>query len=163
VAPVAVTRSRGSVLVAVLMLLAILFILGLAMLTKQMQAYRGAALMKEGAQAEALAEAGLEDARVKWEKDYEFPPPGPPDQTTFTYAEELRTAGNVLIGNYEVTVDRAYAGPPTWLLRIAVTGTAGSTSKRLLAELDLSPKVRTNPAADNPNLGRFLMVQVYAP
>lgn len=157
------TRVRGSVLVAVLMLLSILFILGLAMLTKQMQAYRGATLMKEGAQAQAAAEAGLEDARVKWEKDYLFPPPGPPEQTSFTYAEELRTAGNVLVATYEVTVDRAYAGPPTWLLRIAVTGTAGNTSKHLLAELDLAPKVRSNPAADNPNLGRFLEVQVYAP
>lgn len=159
---------RGSILVAVLMLLAILFILGIAMLHKQMQAYRGATLLKEGAQAQALAEAGLEDARIKWEKDYLFPPPAAPDQVAFTYSEDLRDSAGRLVGSYEVTVDATYAGPPALLLRITSVGTCGprgqrATRKRLYGELDLAVKQRANPALDNPNLGRFLGVRLDAP
>lgn len=159
---------RGSILVAVLMLLAILFVLGLAMLTKQYQAYQGATLIKESAQAQAVAEAGLEDARVKWQKDLLFPPAGTPDQTVFSYSEDLTDSAGKVVGSYEVRLDQTYAGAPTWLLRILVVGTAGPRSqpgarKTLLAELDLAEKVRTDPSLDNPNLGRFLEVQIYDP
>ena len=159
---------RGSALVAVLMVLAVLFVLGLAMLTKQVQAYQGSHLVLEGAQAQAVAEAGLEDARLKLEKDLDFPPRSTPDQTSFTYSEDLLDGSGRLVGTYEVTVDRLYAGPPTWLIRITVTGTCGphgerASSQRLVAELDVAEKSRSGSGADNPNFFRFVEVQSEGP
>ena len=67
--------------------------------------------MQKAARARGLAEAGLEDARVKLDKDVNFPPPGDVDQTLFTYTEEVRDYSNKIVGYYTVTVDSRWKVP----------------------------------------------------
>lgn len=144
-----VARRRGSILIATLLLLSLLLVAGLGLHGAQAQRYRGAAALGRQTAALALAEAGLEDARVKLEKDPLFPPRGAPEQAVFRYSEDLGA------GSYTVTVDRTFAGPPHFLLVVRAQGRAGSrdeteTRVTLVAEMDQAVEVRggsgPNPA-----------------
>lgn len=92
-------------LIISLLLLLLLMLGGMVLLGQRAAQFRGAALVPKTAQARALAQAGLEDARVKLEKDLNFPPPGDQNQTIFVYNEPVRDLDNVLVGYYVVTVD----------------------------------------------------------
>ncbi len=107
--------------------------------------------------ARFLAEAGLEDARIKLEKDGTFPPLADPAQTLFTYSESLTDiAGTTELGRYSVTVDisrRAQNG----IIAIRSEGSLSqspSYRRVLYAELDLSGDLSTNP-----NYFRYLHIE----
>jgi type II secretory pathway pseudopilin PulG len=141
-------RPRGSALIAVLLLLVVLLILGMAFLTQQSLLYRASSQAQLSVAARAIAEAGLEDARGKLEKDLDFPPDADPDQKIFTYTEVLTDITDTReIGQYAVTVDftnRTKNG----IISITSVGTlAGDTNARriLYAELDVSDDLATNP------------------
>lgn len=124
-------------MIAVLLLLSVLLTMGLALQASQVERYRGASSATQRAVALSLAEAGLEDARVKLEKDPLFPPPGTTEQEQFTYSEDLDEQGS-----YTVTIDRTYAGAPHRILLLRSVGCAGKRGSplarhALIAELDL--------------------------
>lgn len=155
--------KRGSAIIAVLMLVSMFFVMGVAMLSSQSMAYRGAAQARAGQQALALAQAGLEDARSKLEKDPFFPPPGALDQKSFTYTEDLTDLDGKAAGRYQVTIDRTRAAEPYLILTVTSVGIQGegtenSARKRLTAELDVSKTLRTDPTLKNPNCYRILRV-----
>lgn len=145
---------RGSALVAVLVSLTIFAILGAALLQRQRLAYSEATHGKQGLQALALSQAGLEDARLKLEKDYRFPPPGDPSQTSFDYSETLLDWNGKVVGKYQVCIDRSHAREPHYIVRVEsigfVTSQSGENHRSgLVAEFDVSPTRRTNPAQVN--------------
>lgn len=135
-------RRRGFVLIAALLVTLILVVAGMAYLGSRVSQYRGAAKGLEGAQARALARAGLEDARVKLEKDYRFPPPSAQDQTVFTYSEDV-TDGATVVGHYTVSVNTTYENGPYTVIRITSVGVVGSRANpsaqaTIHADLDAS-------------------------
>ncbi|MHC9539749.1 MAG: hypothetical protein AB9903_09515 [Vulcanimicrobiota bacterium] len=155
-------REKGSLLIMSLLLSLVLLILGMAFLTVKSMRYKGSAMAGAYAQVSAIAEAGIEDARIKIAKDPEFPPPGDKDQNVFCYSESvLDIDGTTLIGTYTVTIDSSMNYPPYLVIRITSTGLAGPleepyAKKTIETELDMSEKLRDNPAAVNPNFFRFI-------
>lgn len=141
---------RGFMIVAALFLVLILLIMSLAFLSKKVLQYRGAVLLKHSALARALAEAGLEDARVKLERDLAFPPPGGEDQEVFSYTEDVYD-GTTRLGSSTVTVDTTWETTPYAVIRITSRGIAGPAEdplavRELVAELDVAPDTgRTLP------------------
>ena len=104
-------KRRGFLLILSLLLCVFLLLCGMAFMGKRAAQYRGAFAMQKGIRARALAEAGLEDARVKLDKDVSFPPPGDRDQTLFTYSETVRDSAGQVVGSYTVTVDSRWKVP----------------------------------------------------
>ncbi len=102
---------RGFVLVFSLLLLLLMALGGMILLGQRAAQYRAAALAPKTALARALAQAGLEDARVKLEKDLNFPPPGDLNQVLFSYEEAVRDLDGQLVGHYFVTVDGRHRVP----------------------------------------------------
>lgn len=146
---------------AVLLFLSLLLIMGMAMLASQALRYRGAVAAREGALALSLAEAGMEDARVKLQKDPDFPPPGAPEQKTFSYAEELLSPDGRPVGRYVVMLDALYAPPPHQVLRVRATGTVGERGQRgasrtIYGELDLARKLREDATQPNPRCHEWI-------
>ncbi len=76
-----------------------LVIVGLAYLGTRAQLYRSATRSVAAAQAQALAWAGLEDAKAKLHKIYSFPPAGALGQETYTYFEEVTDSDGQLVGS----------------------------------------------------------------
>jgi len=154
--------ERGSLLITCLLLSLVLLILGMAFLAVKSMRYKGSAMAAAYAQVSAIAEAGIEDARIKIAKDPEFPPPGDKDQNVFCYSENLFDIdGTTLIGTYTVTIDSSMNCPPYLVIRITSTGLAGPlgepyAKKTIEAELDMSKTLRDNAAAVNPNFFRFI-------
>lgn len=104
-------RRHGFILVVCLLLLSLFLLGGMAMMGQRAAQYRGAAMLQKLARARALAEAGLEDFRVKLQKDQNFPPPGDQHQNLFTYSEIVTDMANNRVGHYTVTVDSRYRTP----------------------------------------------------
>jgi len=151
--------KRGSALISVLIGLSLLAILGAALLQRQRLAYAEATLARHGLQALALAEAGLEDARLKLEKDGWFPPPGAPTQPRFAYSESLEWQGKE-VGHYQVTIDRSHAFAPHYVLRVEAWGFEAEqgTRRGLMAEFDTCPHRRGQPDQPSPHPYRLLRV-----
>lgn len=103
---------RGFLLVVAMLLCLMLVVMGMGFLGKRGGQYQAALEQARAAQARALAEAGIEDAMLKLNKDLFFPPPGDGEQTQFSYSEELRDVGGELVGTYFVTVDSRRASSP---------------------------------------------------
>jgi Tfp pilus assembly protein PilX len=141
-------RSKGSALIAVLLLLVILLILGMAFLTQQSLLYRASSEAQLSVAARAIAEAGLEDARGKLEKDLDFPPDADPEQKIFTYSEALTDITNSTeLGRYAVTVDYTNKDK-NGIIAVTSVGTLSdqSNARRILyMELDVSDDFFTNP------------------
>lgn len=141
-------RLRGSALIAVLLLLVVLLILGMAFLTQQSLFYRASSEAQLSVAARAIAEAGLEDARGKLEKDLDFPPEADPDQKIFTYSEVLTDITDSReIGQYAVTVDFTNK-EKNGIIAVTSVGTlTGKNNARriLYIELDVSGDILTNP------------------
>jgi Tfp pilus assembly protein PilV len=136
------------VLIAVLLLLVILLILGLAFLTQQSLLYSATSQAQFSVAARAVAEAGLEDARGKLEKDLDFPPAADPDQKIFTYSEPLTDiTGTREVGQYTITIDQTNRKKNGIIAVTSVGSLAGtSTARRILyAELDVSGTFPANP------------------
>lgn len=133
---------RGVVIVLVLFTLAVLLLSGLGLLGSRALRQAGTRQQQEAAQAAWLAQAGLEDARVKLAKRLDFPPPGAMDQTTYSYSERLVDSRGAEVGHYVVTLDSTQLHEPFYLLRITSEGMVGPrqsprASRVLTATLDL--------------------------
>ena len=97
------------VLVAVLLILALLVIFGLVMLSKESAHFEAARRDAFSAQAFELAMAGLEDARVKLDKDYHFPRSNGSEQVLLSYSEVVYDLDEVTeLGSYRVTIDQRW-------------------------------------------------------
>lgn len=144
-----VKRHSGSALITVLLLISVLLILGMAFLTQRVQQSRAASAAESAAVARALAEAGLEDARVKLEKDQGFPPTDNDTQLKFSYTEEMTpVGGGAAIGSYTVTVDLEAKEDHSVVVVHSIGRVANSdpvVQTELYAELDLSGTISSNP------------------
>lgn len=156
-------KRRGAAMVSVLLLISLFFIMGAGMLARQKLAYEAAASARDGVVAEALAEAGLEDARIKLQKDRFFPPPGGPGQSCFTYSESLQDESGKRVGGYQVTIDLRYADAPAYQLKVTSTGSQGegtenSARRTLTAVFDSNPRLASDPLQPNPMCYRIVSV-----
>lgn len=154
-------RRRGFILVLALLLMVVLLLLAMGQLSAREAQYRAAIQASAGAQALALAEAGLEDARVKLNRDEDFPPRGAEDQNLFCYSEVvLDLDDSTVVGRYDVTVDLRWAGGETRVVRLSSVGIAGPVGtplarRKLTIELDFSETIRGTTTLD-PDLFRVL-------
>ena len=112
--------------VMALLILGVALVAGIGLMSSQVSNYRGVNAAMESAQALALAQAGLEDARLKLERDIDFPPAGDPGQLLFTYSEDVVIDGE-RVGAYRVSIDTSIASTDYDLLRITSTGLVGSS------------------------------------
>ena len=98
----AARRASGWLLLA--FVLAVALVAGMGLMMSQISNYHGVQSAEEAAQALYLARAGLEDARLKLERDLQFPPRGDgnymedtsaglQEQTLFTYSEDVLVDG----------------------------------------------------------------------
>lgn len=156
-------KRKGFILILSLFLCLLFFVVGIAYLSLKANQYRSASEAQRALQAKGLAEAGIEDLRIKLQRDSQFPPPiGDSDQ--YGYREQL-VVGGKLRGTYSVTLDNTYALPPYQLLIATVTGEVGNTAqdsasrRSFRVEIDLAPFVRSDPDTVNPRFRRFLSVQ----
>lgn len=117
-------QRRGVLLIVAMLVLSLLLILGMGLMSSQQARYRAAVHSVDSAQALCLAEAGLEDVRVKLEKDRAFPPEAADDQSSFSYSETMSGAGQEL-GSYYVEIDWSYDVAPYYLLKITTIGCVG--------------------------------------
>lgn len=135
---------RGGALVAVLLLIALLLVMALTQIARQPFQYRKARWTAGIARARALAEAGMEDFRVKWTHDLHFPPPPPDGSGSFTYSEEvLDFSTGVSRGTFRVTIDRTWDDPPYEVLRVSARGLAeGKAEYTIVGLWDLATEAR---------------------
>ncbi len=154
------TLRNGFALPTSLLLLIVIFVLGVGFLAKRISSYRGAVAAQTSSQAKQAALAGMEDVRVKLDKDYNFPPESGPGQELFTYSESLNDLAGTSVGGYRVTVDRHLQKLPYAVIRVRSEGWSGLANEpkaqhRIYAELDVSQLERgTN--TPNPNLYRWI-------
>jgi hypothetical protein len=146
---------KGFTLMLVLLLTAILLVLGMGLLSERTSQYRAALQASQGAVAEALAEAGLEDARVKLEKDADFPPRGAEDQVLYSYSETVANLSGQSVGTYVIVIDQRWRRPPWQIVRVTSIGTVGTADNPLARasatiEIDVAPFLRSGPP-DQPN------------
>lgn len=139
---------KGFLLVTALLIVAVMLLLGAGLLGSQAARYQAVGHQARVVQARALAMSGLEDARIKLEKDLFFPPPPGPGQTTFSYSETVALPGNPPFdeGTYAVLIDNSQTIDPNNYGVIVVTslGSLGPSDDpvaqyRIRAELDLRP------------------------
>ena len=110
--------------------------------------------------AELCNDLGLEEARLKLGKCYDFPPTRL-EQRQFTYSEDVAAAHGALPGSYTVTIDWRYAqaGEAYQVILVSSTGRLGPrhqvlAQRTLYAELDGAP-TRSGPAL-NPKLFHWI-------
>ena len=152
--------NKGFVLALVLLLSVIMLILGMAFIGSRALLYQGSSRVSDLAQAKALAEAGLEDARVKLDKDPDFPPPGRDEQDDFSYSEDVQDISGRTVGYYEVLINSTHRVGPYSVLRIKSIGRVGPREEpfaqhSIEAELDVSAEDRSNPTLSNPRHFQF--------
>jgi Tfp pilus assembly protein PilX len=138
---------RGSTLLAVLLILVVLLLLGMAFLTQQTHLYGAASQAQSAVAARAIAESGLEDARAKLEKDVGFPPAADPTQETFTYSEVLTDITDTdPVGQYTVTIDLSKKEKNGIISVTSVGSLARDNQVRrvLYGEIDVSGDMATN-------------------
>lgn len=151
---------RGFALVVSFLLLLVVFILGVGFLGQRTALYKEALATRNASQARVAALSGMEDCRVKLEKDTLFPPLGSAEQLVFTYSQPLLSVSGQVVGGYTVTVDRRLQLQPYALIRVTSIGFTGpadrpTASRRLYAELDISPAIR-GTYDPNPNFFRWI-------
>lgn len=155
-------KRRGFMLILSLLLLIILLVLGLGMMGKKVAQYRGAIQVGPATQALAIAESGLTDVLTKLNKDPDFPPAGDQTQSIYTYTENfLDLDGATVLGSYTIVLDCSLMTDPAGtnpygIYRIYSTGVFGASDRplaqrRLYAELDAAPWLRSDPSLPNPN------------
>lgn len=151
---------KGFALLVSLAIMTILLVLGMAFLYRRQAQYRAAAAAPYEAQARALCEAGLEDCRLKWQKDSHFPPRDSEDQKFFSYREALNDDGGTPVGSFTVTIDFQMADEPYKVARVTSVGAVESSGQplaqhKIMAEFDLSDLVRGSTAS-NPKYYQFI-------
>ena len=151
-------RRRGALLIVALLVLGVALVAGMGLMTSQVSNYRGVHSAEDAAMALCLAQSGLEDARLKLERDPLFPPRGdgnlmdqdsgdkPQEQTLFTYSEDILVNGS-RIGSYRVSIDTSFV-PSYQFVRVTSNGLVGSSeapSAQRTLKVDLD--VKTSRAA----------------
>lgn len=156
-------KRRGFLLVTSLLFVIMLLLLGMGFLGSQAARYKGARRAAQSAQAKGLALGGLEECRVKLERDVNFPPPpSGPNQFLFTYSERLDFPDGTP-GSYTVIIDRTYEQPPYQVWTVTSIGSVGPPDTpiaqyTLKAELDVAEQVR-GAATPNPNLFHYTHIE----
>jgi len=97
-------RIRAAILIATLFLSLILLIMGMALLSIKTSQMKSTVLTGQAVRARHLAEAGMEDAKIKLQKCVDFPQQVE-DQEEFTYREEVSDFDGNIIGIYKVTIN----------------------------------------------------------
>ena len=155
-------NRRGFMLILALFLLIAVVLTAMAFVGTRGLRYQEATRAVSHRKALALARAGIEDARVKLEKDSAFPPPGGLEQKIFTYQEEVTDLAKPdKVGSYMVAVDTTWCKDPYGVIVITSTGSTGDpdfpeATAVVRAELDVKPVNRVTGAAPNPNLYKFI-------
>lgn len=155
-------RRRGFMLIVALFLMVIVVVMGMAFLSTRGLRYTEATRSVAYRKALALARGGLEDARVKLEKDPRFPPPGGLEQTVFTYQEEVTALANgPRVGLYTVTVDTTWRKEPYGVILLTARGQVGDrdwpeATATVRAEIDVWATSRLTGTGVNPNLYRVI-------
>lgn len=131
----------------------VITIMGLAYVGSGASGYKGATKSLATQQALCLAESGIEDARMKLEKDSYFPPPQGDEGKVFSYTEDvLDIGGGNPMGSFEVVVDKTHGAEPYYIIRLTSTGRQQEAVKSVRAEIDICPFDRKDPTKANPNL-----------
>jgi len=155
-------KRKGFMLVVALFLMVVVAVMGMAFLSTRGLRYQEATRSVAHRRALAVAHAGLEDARVKLEKDPGFPPPGGLEQTVFTYQEELTALTNgPRVGLYTVTVDTTWRKEPYGVILLTSRGQVGDrdwpeATAVARAEIDVWPTSRLTGTGTNPNLFKVI-------
>lgn len=153
--------KRGSALIAVLLLLGFLMVLGMALLSKQTHHLRAATRARDAEAALELALAGLEEVRVKLDKDLRFPALRDTDQMTFSYQEEIFDIdGGPSVGFYIVRIDRRWEQEPYEVWRIRVEGVLGALDNPRARRLLEATFDRAEFRAGSPNPNYFEFIDV---
>lgn len=153
-------RSRGFFLVLALFMVTFISVMALAFLGEGQLNYRTSLTVTRELQARWLAHSGIEDARLKLQKDPDFPPPMGDEGTHYSYAEQVTDLDGKLVGSYEVTVDQSYALAPYYLVVLECSGRLAryDVHTRIRAELDVSPTDRRPAFAADPNPNYYQIV-----
>jgi hypothetical protein len=157
-----VKRRRAFLLLLSLLLTTLLLVVVLGFLGARSMEFASTTRIQQSAIAQALAEAGMEDARVKLEKDLFFPPINGFNQVHFTYTEELTDPDTgVLAGTFTVTVDTRRRASPYSVFLVQALGCAGARTNptaryQIYAEVDCSITNRATGASPNPRLFRYI-------
>ncbi len=138
------SKSRGAVLIAALLISMVLLLVGLGFLGQRRGQYQAAREAINRCRAEALSDAGLQDALGKLAKDYAFPPLHSADQSDFVYSETLKNSAGESVGTYSVTITIRYRRPPYNVVRVTSRGYLGSAQQPIAscvktAEIDFDP------------------------
>lgn len=152
-------KRRGYLMPMALMILTVLTLAGLGFMGAQSRNYQASIRGIAVEQARALAQAGIEDARVKLTKDLEFPPVGDEGQQLFSYQETLTGLNDgPEIGTFNVTIDSRYAGEPYYIVVVKSVGhdRSSDTYSTIVAEFDLCPFDRSDPNNPNPRPYRVM-------
>lgn len=155
-------------LVVALLVLGVALVAGMGLMTSQIASYRGVSAVEGAAQALALAQAGLEDARLKMERDYQFPPrgdgnfmedtsPNAQGQTLFTYCEDVRVGGK-RFGSYQVSIDTSFVTEYKFT-RIISNGIIGPLEAPI-AQRTLKVDIDTNVGDASRNSSRYLPIKI---
>lgn len=98
-------KRRGSTLVVALLVTVVLASIAASLLSRRVAQRAVTNARFQTVQAEEIAWAGLEDARVKLMNSRDFPPTSAFASTTFTYSEQVLDAAAQPVGTYLVEVD----------------------------------------------------------
>lgn len=155
-------KKRGFLLILVLLIAGLVLVLGLGFLSSNSPRYNASVYARTQAQARALADAGMEDARVKLQKDPTFPPRVDASQTVFSYRQPVTDFAGKVVGSYVVTLDWTYMVGPYNFLLVSSQGLVGEDPAKptgncvIHAQFDFRPVDRTTPHARDANYGRIV-------
>lgn len=156
-------RRRAFFLVLALFMVTLISVMALAFLGGGPMNYRTSLTISLEQQARWLALAGIEDARLKLQKDPDFPPPMGDEGIYYSYAEQVSdVGGGAVVGSFEVTIDQSHAAAPYYLIILDCNGLVVRqgqlTKKSVRAEIDVSPKDRRvgHETDENPNYYRIV-------
>ena len=156
-------RRKAFILILSLFIVTFISVLALAFLGAGPLNYRTAMTVTREQQVHWLAVSGIEDARIKIQRDSDFPPPMGEEGLYFSYSEQVTELGTTTpLGSYEVTVDKSHSKAPYFLVIISSTGRLdrqGEEMKNTIrAEIDISPTDRRSghEDEDNPNFYKIV-------
>ena len=96
--------NKGIMLVTTLLLSLILLVMGITLLSIRASQVKRTSVSQYAVQARHIAEAGMEDARIKLQKCVDFPS-GVESQKVFSYREEVNDFDGNPIGVYRVSIN----------------------------------------------------------
>ena len=123
--------QRASTLVLALFIVLVIFIAGIGFLSQSSSQYKTASEIGRSTQVLAIAEAGVSDALIKLQRDWDFPPRSAEDQVVYTYSEAIEDTNGTVVGSYQVAIDRSLIVNDQDLLIIRSTGRLGPAEKPL--------------------------------